>query len=390
MNSHTYSKLNVLHLISGDLWAGAETMAYSLLNRLKDFDNLEVSAILLNEGKLADELHARGFAVHVIDEKLNSFWEVFRKTLKIISSSPPDIIHSHRYKENLLALLLSGCYRGIKLVSTQHGLPEFHEKLPNISQRIKTRTNFWNLSHFFTTVAVSNDIRNALVSHFGFRKEQIEVIHNGIELPPSSSAFGGKAGTLVVGSSGRLFPVKDYPLMVEIARAVATTGAKDVRFELAGDGPELPALEALVQRYGLNDRFILKGHQDDMNSFYRGLDIYLNTSIHEGIPMTILEALAHGLPVIAPAVGGIVEIIDDGREGFLIDSRNTRNFAEKCLYLKDNRGERQKMAQAARDKAERAFSAEKMADSYHRIYRQIAAPVQIRHGRQTAIFKRVP
>ena len=104
--------------------------------------------------------------------------------------------------------------------------------------------------------------------------------------------------------------------------------SEDVRFELAGDGPERPALEAMVQRHGLNAGFILKGHQDDMESFYRGLDIYINTSVHEGIPMTILEALAHGLPVIAPAVGGIVEIIEDGKEGFLIDGRSTGDFAE--------------------------------------------------------------
>ena len=94
--------------------------------------------------------------------------------------------------------------------------------------------------------------------------------------------------------------------------------------------------------------FFLKGHQHDMASFYRGLDLYINTSIHEGIPMTILEALAHGLPVIAPAVGGIVEIIEDGKDGFLIDSRDPCRFAEKCLLLMENCELRKTMAKAAR------------------------------------------
>ena len=160
--------------------------------------------------------------------------------------------------------------------------------------------------------------------------------------------------------------------MVEIARAIAATGAEDVRFELAGDGPELPALEDLVQRYRLSSAFFLKGHQEDMVAFYRGLDIFLNTSIHEGIPMTILEALSHGLPVIAPAVGGIVEIIDNGKEGFLIDNRTPRDFAEKCIFLKDNRAERARMARAAREKAERAFSAERMAEKYYLLYHKTA------------------
>ncbi|WP_298273267.1 glycosyltransferase [Geobacter sp.] len=368
MKSSIHSRLKVIHFISGDLWAGAETMACNLLRRLKEYDDLDLSVVLLNEGRLAGELRAGGLAVHVIDESLHSFREILRETRRLIGSNTPDIIHSHRYKENLLALLISGCSRGIRLVSTQHGLPEFHEKKPGITQRLITRTNFLALSRFFTTVAVSQDMRNALIGRFGFRNDKVEVIHNGIELPPYPSASGGKAGPFVIGSSGRLFPVKDYPLMVEIARTVAAGGPEDIRFELAGNGPGMPALQTLVQSHGLSAGFILKGHQDDMGSFYRGLDLYLNTSVHEGIPMTILEALAHGLPVIAPAVGGIVEIIDDRAEGFLIGSREPSDFAEKCLYLRNNPEKRMGMARAAREKAERCFSAEKMAEGYYRLY----------------------
>jgi len=105
-----------------------------------------------------------------------------------------------------------------------------------------------------------------------------------------------------------------------------------------------------------------------MDIFYQGLDVYLNTSVHEGIPMSILEALAHGLPVIAPAVGGIVEIIDDGTQGFLIGSRTPEDFAKKCLILKENSEERERMARAARERAEQGFSAERMAEQYHQLY----------------------
>jgi len=390
MKSFDHFRIKVLNLVSGDLWAGAEVMACNLIRRLKDYEGLDLSVILLNEGRLADELRSSGVTIYVIDENLYSIWEIFRKIRKIISNNPPDIIHSHRYKENLLALSVSGCCRSIKLVSTQHGLPESHVDKPGTNLRIKTATNFWMLSKFFTTVAVSKDIRNVLISRFGFRKERVEVIHNGIELPPCTSVSGDKPGAFVIGSSGRFFPVKDYPLMVEIAQAFAVSGIEDIRFELAGEGPELPRLEALVKSYGLNAGFTFKGHLDDMDHFYRGLDIYLNTSLHEGIPMTILEALAHGLPVIAPAVGGIVEIIDDGKEGFLVASRRPNDFADKCLFLKNNHGERKRMELAAREKVERVFSAERMADSYNQLYRQIAAPVMVQHGRETAIFNRVP
>jgi len=373
MKSCAHPRLKILHFVSGDLWAGAETMACNLLRRLKDYDDLDISVILFNEGRLADILRANSLDIQVIDENQYSFWDVLRKTRKIVGSNLPDIIHSHRYKENILALMVSVCCHGIKLISTQHGLPEYIDKISNINQWLKLRANFLVLSRFFSTVAVSEDIRNVLVKNFGFRQEKVKVIHNGIELPPHPS-HREKAGPFVIGSSGRLFPIKDYPLMVEIARAIAIIDTDDIRFELAGDGPELPALESLVQLYGLNASFILKKHVDDMDTFYRGLDIYLNTSVHEGIPMTILEALSHGLPVIAPAVGGIVEIIADGKEGFLIESRSPGDFVEKCLSLKNNREERKRMAQAARERAEWAFSAETMAGNYYRLYRRTLSP----------------
>lgn len=377
MNNEPVSKLRVIHLISGDLWAGAESMAFNLLSHLKDYTDLDLMVILLNEGKLANNLRRIGTTVHVVDEKQLSSWQILRRTLAIMGTYPPDLIHSHRYKENILAAM-AACFRGsIKLIATQHGLPESNRRKTSFTNRLVSRANFQLLSsQFKRTVAVSADIRNSLVKQYAFREESVEAIHNGIEIPESTSTTQ-KNGTFVVGSSGRLFPVKDYPLMVEIARAMTSAGnGQDISFELTGEGPERTGLEAIVQHHGLQDRFMLKGQQEDMDAFYRGIDLYLNTSIHEGIPMTILEALARGIPVIAPAVGGISEIITDGVEGFLIEGRNPKAFAEKCLLLRENKELREKMSKAARGRAESAFSAEKMAEKYYQLYRQTGQAVR--------------
>jgi len=109
--------------------------------------------------------------------------------------------------------------------------------------------------------------------------------------------------------------------MIEIAKAV-NEKTKHIEFHLAGEGPERSKLQALIQRYSLNETFVLHGHVEDMLTFYRSLDLYLNTSVHEGIPMSILEAMAHGLPVVAPDVGGISEIISNGEDGYLVDTRD--------------------------------------------------------------------
>jgi len=140
---------------------------------------------------------------------------------------------------------------------------------------------------------------------------------------------------------------------------------------LAGEGPERVELQVLIQQYGLNETFVLQGHLEDMQSFYRSLDLYLNTSVHEGIPMSILEAMAYGLPVIAPNVGGISEIVSDGEDGYLVDTRDPRAFAEKCFLLYKNRQLRQRMAGAAREKIVRSFSVENMAAQYHELYLSI-------------------
>ena len=112
-----------------------------------------------------------------------------------------------------------------------------------------------------------------------------------------------------------------------------------------------------------------------MSAFYQDLDLYLNSSVHEGVPISILEAMAHGLPVVAPNVGGIAEIVESEVEGYLLEDRNPVAFAEKCLLLYENIRLREEMSQAAREKVTRAFSAEKMAEQYHKLYFEVA------HGR---------
>jgi len=218
-------------------------------------------------------------------------------------------------------------------------------------------------------VTVSSDIQNVLVNKLGFKEESIQVIHNGVEIP-NDSPGKKKNNRFVIGSSGRLFPVKDYPFMVEVARAVQKMGGK-VLFELAGDGPDGPKVRALINRYGLNGTFVLKWHLDNLTAFYQDIDLYLNTSIHEGIPMGVLEAMAHGLPVVAPKVGGLPEIIDEGVQGFLIEKRNPHLFGEKCMLLCDNHALWKDMSSAAREKACRSFSLQKMAEGYYQLYRQV-------------------
>jgi glycosyltransferase involved in cell wall biosynthesis len=362
--------LRVCHIISGDLWAGAETMAWNLLRKLQEVQDVEISVVILNEGRLAVELQKLGLRIKVLDERRQSFATLTHRVRAFTSDFRPEIIHSHRYKENILAFFSpDNANRRIRLVATQHGLPEGQGSL-GVAGKMIAFVNRRILAHRFDRlIGVSSNIRTYFIQQLGARPDKVLVIHNGIELPAKLERFSVGSG-LVVGAAGRLSQVKDYPLMIAAARK-ATEKDGSLRFELAGEGPERAALEKLVAVYGLSDNFRFRGHVEDMNNFYSGLDVCLNTSLHEGIPMSILEAMAHGLPVIAPHVGGLGEIIEDGVEGFLVCSRNPEDFAEKCLLLKDA-ALRRRMGDAARKRVEDAFSAEHMARQYYRVYQELS------------------
>jgi len=359
--------LKICHIISGDLWAGAEVMAYQLIKGLYRGCDVSVIVVLLNEGTLADKLKQSGVRVFVIDEKRTNFINILKEVKKICRNYNPTIIHTHRYKENLLAYWAPRQGNKVKLVATQHGMPEPSQSLFNFKHKIIQKYNLRVLKrHFSRVVLVSEDIKNYFVNTLAFNNDKIKVIHNGIEIL-QDRGDKRRFKTFTVGSCGRLFPVKDYPFLIEVARECSTQKS-NIHFILAGDGPGRGKLKALVEKYGLNGSFEFLGHVENMHEFYKGLDLYINTSLHEGIPMSVLEAMSYGLPVIAPRVGGLPEIIEDGAEGFLIDTRDPRTFSKKCLLLANDRALWQKMSRAALEKVTNHFSVSHMVEKYLTLY----------------------
>lgn len=343
-------------------------MAFHLLRGLSTLPGIDLFVILLNKGRLSDELQNAGIPTCVLDEGKRSFLEIIRLTARMVRMKEPHILHSHRYKENILSYLVSLTLReNAALVSTQHGMPELYDGRPSLLHRLKSHANYRLLAtRFDKTIAVSADIKESLTRDYGFQERNLEIIRNGIVIPELRDRAGEKHG-FVIGSAGRFVPVKDYPLMVEVAKEMSAKTDK-IRFELAGEGPMLGDIQGLINRHGLEGRFMLRGFIHDVSTFYEGLDVYLNTSLHEGIPMSVLEAMAHGVPPIVPRVGGLEEIVTDGVDGYLVDTRNPRDFAEKCLSLCNNGTLRQNMSRAAREKVTGEFSVERMVQDYLDMY----------------------
>jgi glycosyltransferase involved in cell wall biosynthesis len=360
--------LKVCHVISGDLWAGAEVMAFHLLKCLSTQTQIRLKVVLLNDGRLAAELLAAGIDTTIIDESEVPFFKIAFKLRSIFRTYRPEIIHSHRYKENILTFLASLHLEKTKLVTTQHGLPENNFASDSFSGKIKSKISFYVLSRYFDKIiVVSENLKSFFINEHKINPIKIKVIHNGIDT--NIDYLQKNSNTFNIGSSGRLFPVKGYLLMVEIAKIVSQYD--NFSFVLSGDGPLKEQLDETVRKYKISDIFELSGHVDDMGSFYAGLNVYINTSLHEGIPMTILEAMSYGLPIIAPDVGGIPEIIEHGIDGFLVEGRDPQEYAEKLLLLHRDRALWKKMSAAAQDKVCKSFSRESMSKRYIESYQEL-------------------
>lgn len=347
-------------------------MVFHLIDRLAADPNARVTALAQNEGVLAAKLRERGIQVVVVPEASTSFVGAVRKAFSAIRSQHFDVVHTHRYKENLLGFCLSKLLHVKVLVATMHGMPE-----SPIAQRgrprglgVTAKGNHLLLRHAFSkVVVVSDDMRKVLVDRHGFASTDLEVIHNGITVPAAvESAEKREAGPLRIGTVGRFVPVKDYALFLEVAAAIARE-APDVRFSLLGDGPLKEDLRRKAENLGIGELVEFREPVPDPMSYYGSLDLYLSTSVHEGIPLSILEAMACGRPVVAPRVGGIPEIVSSDAEGCLVDSRRPEDFARVCLQLLGDRRRSIAMGRAARERVQSAFSDRAMADAYRDLYR---------------------
>ena len=366
--------ISVCHIISGDLWAGAEVMDYYLLKHLKRSNEFKLSSITLNEGRLADEIRSIGIPIDIVDESRHGFLQTIREVKKVLVRKSPDIIHSHGYKPNIVAFFSSRKINRIRLISTQHGMPESIGSNRNNKYLLAHKLNFRLLSKYFNRiVTVSADMQDIFINKYGFPKNIISMIHNGTEIPADTSMKtenGIQNGIFRIGSIGRITPIKDYSLMVEISKEVSRETDK-IRFELAGEGPDMEKVLDLVDRYRLEKMFTLRGFVEDRENFYKNLDIYLNTSLHEGIPISILEAMSYGVPVIAPNVGGLKEILEDGVQGFLVEGRDPKAFSRKCLSLYENASVKNRMKCSARERVAKHFSNERMAAEYSDLYNNV-------------------
>ena len=334
--------LRVMHIISGDLWAGAEAQAFTLLKHLHQSTSLAV--VLMNEGELSRRLQDLQIPITIIPESHFNSLQILQRLIKVIHAFKPDVLHTHRQKENILGNIANQLSavplkKRAYSVRTSHGSPEFK---PMGKQKIQMWLDTWIGKHLQQAViAVSADLAERLKAIFPAQK--IHVVRNGVD----SEALRAEASItdfrlqapqhIHIGIIGRLEPVKRIDIFIDMAILLLGDKAlpKSFMFHIIGDGSLRRAMEKKVNELQYHKQIVFHGHRNDIASCIYSLDAILMCSDHEGTPMVALEALALGKPLIAHNVGGLREVLED-IPSLLVSPNTPSEYARKILHLFTN------------------------------------------------------
>jgi glycosyltransferase involved in cell wall biosynthesis len=343
-------------------------------------NDFRLSAVVLNPGRLAEELEAAGVAVKVVPETEAGFLRIASQARAFLEGRKVRLLHSHRYKENLLAAWLSRRLGRPLLVRTQHGLLEPFGGLRGARHRMIGQADRLAAERAHRVIAVTDDIRGHWARHLP--GDKVVTIPNGIEVERvrptvdrihARQMLGLDRQEFVFGTAGRLEPVKRLDLFLHTARHILEKEPR-ARFVVAGEGSELERLHALARSLGLEPKVSFLGHRDDIYNVLQTFDVLLLTSDHEGLPMILLEALCLGVNVVARRVGGIPEVIADGQQGVLLDTADPAEMAACCLSLLAEPAQRTRMADGGRRRVLESFSMERTAARVAELYLSLLRP----------------
>jgi glycosyltransferase involved in cell wall biosynthesis len=301
------------------------------------------------------------------------------KLFHLIRKERPDIIHTHTAKAGFLGRL-AGRLAGVPvIVHTYHGhvLHSYYSPLKTQILRFMERS----LARLTDSiVAVSQQVKNDLVSYRIASREKITVIPLGFELEPFLTCekhrgelrreLGLSDDARLVGIVGRIFPIKNHRLFLDAASRLATLEPA-VRFLVVGDGIQRQEMESYARQLGMEGRVIFTGWRRDLPRIYADLDILVVSSHNEGTPVSAIEAMASGRPVIGTRVGGLPDIISEGDNGFLVPPADPEALANAILRLLKDSEKAVQMGLAGRAMARQRFAVGRLISETETLYFQL-------------------
>lgn len=302
--------MKVLHVITGLDAGGAELQLAMILRRTRHEADV---VTLYNPGPVAEKIRAQGTSVRDIGMKSNTELGALLRLRKIIKEGRYDVVHTHLYRAQIYARPAARLAGTPVVLTTEHSIGETHIERRKMTRGVQA---LYLASEKFSdaTIAVSDIVKDRLV-RWGVRPGKITVIPNGVDtdelgFDPAArgqvrAQFGIAPDTYVIGALGRLDPNKRVDLTMEAAAPMLGERCKIL---VIGRGEDQARLEAAAQRLGVTEHVIFGGYQSDTTAMLAAFDLYVAASVQETFGLSVLEALASGLPVLyttCPALDGI-------------------------------------------------------------------------------------
>jgi glycosyltransferase involved in cell wall biosynthesis len=298
-------------------------------------------------------------------------WDVtvVSKLLKVCRKHRVAVWHGHDYKTNALGILLKQFHR-MRLVTTVHGWVHHTARTP-----LYYKVDRWCLPRYEKVFSVSDDL-HAACKAVGVKDANNILLENGIDTAEytrrrttaeAKAALGFPADELLVGAVGRLEPEKAFDLLIRATRRLNDSGLS-VRLVIVGEGHDRPRLEGIAAEIGIANRVQLVGWQSDVRGYFEAMDVFALSSLREGLPNVLLEAMALEVPAVATRIAGIPKLITDGRGGRLVEPNDLDGLTKALHELLTNERLRTEFRTAARETIETGYSfvarIEKMAAVY--------------------------
>jgi glycosyltransferase involved in cell wall biosynthesis len=364
-------------------WGGGPDKTILLSAERHDKTRVGVTVAYIRAAKdqefcIAEKAKTRGLDFYEIEEYNRIDFRALRRLRDLVVHKEINLIHSHDYKSDLLAYLVRRWlwYRPIKLVSTAHAWViigmrgEFYRRLDLMLMR-----------RFNHLIAVSHATKAEMVAA-NLAIANITVIHNAIDTNEWSRArvtedFRNDLGLHdvfpVIGYVGRIMPEKDLVTWMQVVARVAAVYPK-ARFILVGEGRNTETqlqLQKLATTLGIGDRVVFPGYKEELLSVYASFDVFLLTSRREGLPNSVLEAMALGLPVVTTDVAGTKELVIDGQTGFVSRQGDVQSLSQAVLRLAGEESLRISMGEAGRARVEQEFSFARRLQHIEGLYERV-------------------
>jgi glycosyltransferase involved in cell wall biosynthesis len=365
--------MNLVHLTASTFYGGPERQMFGLARALAG--DCRTSFVLFAEGgrcrSFAEEANGRGFDTTVLVNDTPHLLPALRELTERMRQERAEMLLCHGYKANLLGRIAARrC--GIPAVAVSRGWTA-----ESLRVRMYEQLDRWNLRWMDRVVCVSEG-QAAKVRCAGVRDNRITVIRNAVRTDRFPNPRPAQRTRLehmfptppkrIIGAAGRLSPEKGFGVLVEAAARIADSSTGFVHF---GDGPLREQVQQRIETLGLANRFVLAGFRNDLDHLMPCFDVLALPSFTEGLPNVVLEAFAAGVPVVATAVGGTPEIVQDGVNGRLVSPGEPTQLADRIRDVLTDDAERNAMGARGRRRVLDEFTFEAQARHYLQLFGEL-------------------